>query len=121
MRLILRWLITAAAVAAAAYFVPGIRLDGGVVDLLGVALVLGLVNALIRPLLRALSCGVIVLTLGLFIFVINAVLLLLAAWISREAGWGFHVDGFVPALIGSVVISVVSFVLSMLIPDDESA
>jgi putative membrane protein len=119
MRLILRWIVSAAAVAAAAYLVPGIRLEGGIRDLLVVALVLGLVNALVRPLLRMLSCGLIVLTLGLFLLVINAALLLLASWLSRSVGVGFYVDGFYSALVGSIIISLVSFVLSMLIPDPE--
>lgn len=119
MRILLRWLISAAAVAAAAYLLPGIRLEGGVGDLLAVALVLGLVNALIRPILRWLACGLIVLTLGIFLLVINAVMLLLTAWIAREVGVGFYVDGFEAAFLGSLVISVVSFVLSVLLPDRE--
>ena len=119
MRLIVRWLISAAAVWAAAYLVPGIRVEGGVADYLVVALVIGLVNALIRPIVSWLACGLIVLTLGLFLLVINAVLLLVAAWIAQQAGAHFYVDGFVPALYGSIVISVVSFVLSMLLPDGD--
>ena len=119
MRLVLRWIASAAAVAAAAYFVPGIRLEGGITDLLVVALVLGLVNALVRPLLRWLACGLIVLTLGLFLLVINALLLLLAAWLARQVGVGFYVDGFAPAFVGSVVISLVSFLLSLLLPDGD--
>jgi putative membrane protein len=119
MRLLLRWIASAAAVAAAAYFVPGIRLEGGITELLVVALVLGLINALVRPLLRWLACGLIVLTLGLFLLVINAVLLLLAAWIAQQVGVGFYVDGFMPAVVGSVVISLVSFLLSLLLPDGD--
>lgn len=118
MKLLLRWLVSAAAVAAAAYLLPGIRLEGGFVDLLVVALVLGLVNALVRPVLRWLACGIIVVTLGLFLLVINAALLLLAAWVARSAGIGFYVDGFTTALFGSVIISLVSFVLSMALPDE---
>ncbi|HYJ80713.1 MAG TPA: phage holin family protein [Longimicrobiaceae bacterium] len=119
MKLILRWLITAAAVWAAARFVPGIRYEGGFTTLLVVALVLGLVNALVRPVVKALACAVIVLTLGLAIFIINALMLLLAGWISREFGYGFYVDGFVPALVGSIVISLVSWTLSIFLPDDD--
>ena len=119
MRLIVRWLISAAAVWAAAYFVPGIRVEGGISDYLVVALVIGLVNALIRPIVSWLACGLIVLTLGLFLLVINAVLLLVAAWLAQQAGAQFYVDGFVPALYGSIVISLVSFVLSMLLPDGD--
>ena len=117
MRLLIRWVISAAAVAAAAYLLPGIRLEGGVTDLLIVALVLGLVNALVRPILRWLACGIIFLTLGLFLLVINAALLLLAALVSQAVGIGFYVDGFGAAFVGSLVISLVSFVLSFLLPD----
>lgn len=118
-KLLLRWIAAAAAVAAAVWAVPGIRLEGGLLPLLGVALILGLVNALVRPLLKSLACGLIVLTLGLFLLVINAAMLLLAAWIAREMGILFHVDGFGAALVGSVIISLVSFVISLLLPGDE--
>ncbi|HET7232123.1 MAG TPA: phage holin family protein [Longimicrobium sp.] len=117
MNLILRWLITAAAVWAAAHFVPGIHYTGGIKTLLVVALVMGLVNALVRPIVKKLACGVIVLTLGLALFIINALMLLLTGYITRHFGYDFQVDGFVPALIGSVVISLVSWVLSMFLVD----
>lgn len=119
MNLLVRWLVSAAAVAAAAYLLPGIRLEGGLGALLAVALILGLVNALVRPVLKFFSCGLIVLTLGLFLLAINAVLLLLGAWIARAAGIGFHVDGFGAAVLGSLIISVVSFLLSLLFADDD--
>lgn len=119
MNLILRWIVTAAAVWAATYFVPGISYDGNWQTLFVVALIFGLVNAVIRPVVNALACGIIVLTLGLAIFIINALMLLLTSYISREAGYGFHVDGFVPALIGSVVISVVSWLLSIFLIDED--
>ena len=119
MKLLLRWIASAAAVAAAVWAVPGIRLEEGIVPLLVVALILGLVNALVRPLLKALACGLIVLTLGLFLLVINAAMLLLAAWIAREIGITFEVDGFGAALVGSVIITLVSFVFSLLLPEDE--
>lgn len=119
MRLLLRWAASAAAVGVAAWFLPGIRVEGGFVTLLGVALILGLVNALVRPVLRWLACGVIVLTLGLFLLVINAAMLLLAEVIARALGLGFYVDGFATALIGSVIITLVSFVFSLLLGGDE--
>lgn len=119
MKLLTRWLVTAAAVAAAAYLLPGIRLEGGITDLLVVALLVGFVNSIIGPIVRWLACGAIVLTLGLLLLVINAVLLLLAAWLARQIGIAFYVDGFSAALLGSVAISVVSFVLSMLLPDGD--
>lgn len=119
MKLLLRWIITAAAVWAAAHFVEGISYSGGPTTLFAVALVLGLVNALVRPVIKALACGIIVLTLGLALFVINALMLLLAAWISGELGYDFRVDGFVPALVGSLVITFVSWILSVFLVDDD--
>ncbi len=115
MKLLLRWLAAAAAVAAATYLVAGIRLDAPPAAFLAISLILGLVNALVRPILRRLACGLIVLTLGLFLLVINAAMLLLAAWVARGFGIAFHVDSFAAALIGSVVISLVSFMTSLLL------
>jgi putative membrane protein len=117
--LLLRWVATAAAVAVASWLVPGISVEGGVPALLAVALILGLINAVVRPVLRGLSCGLIVLTLGLFIFIINALMLLLVEVVADGFGVGFSVDGFGAALLGSVVISVVSFLLSVLVPGGE--
>ena len=119
MSLLFRWLASAAAVYVATRLVPGIRVTGGIQDFLVVALILGLVNALVRPLLSWLACGLIVLTLGLFLLVINAAMLLLTAWIARQGGIGFEVDGFQAALFGSLVISLVSFVLSLLAPEER--
>lgn len=114
-----RWLVSAAGVWAAARLVPGISVEGGSAGILGAALVLGLVNAFVRPVLAWLSCGVIVLTLGLFLLVLNAGMLLLAASLSRAVGIGFVVDGFGAALLGSLVISAVTFVASLLLPDRD--
>ena len=85
MKLILRWLITAVSLYAAVLIVPGISVDGNAwVAFTIMALVLGLVNALVRPVLKMLSCGLIILTLGLFVFVINAATFMLASWIAPE-------------------------------------
>jgi putative membrane protein len=123
MRLILRWVITAVALAAAAYLIPGIHVapgQDGVIAVVIVAAVFGLVNAFVRPILTLLSCGLIVLTLGLFLLVINALMLMLAAWVSENfLNAAFRIDGFWPALWGSIVVSIVSFVLSMFLPDEE--
>jgi putative membrane protein len=116
-RLLLRWAAAAASVGAAAWLIPGITVDGGIPALLGIALVLGLVNALVRPLLKRLACGIVFLTLGLFIFVINALMLLLTELLARAVGIGFSIDGFTDALLGAVVISVAGFLLSVLLPD----
>jgi putative membrane protein len=114
-RLIVSWLITAVALVAAAYLVPGITVTGndGLVVVLVMAVILGLVNVMIKPILSLLSCGLIVLTLGLFLVVINALSLWLSSWIAQNVfNVGFVVDGFWPALLGSIVVSVVSFILS---------
>jgi len=121
MRFIIRWFITAIAVAVAAWITPGITLEGnGVIAVIVTALILGLVNALIRPLLKLFSCGLIVVTLGLFTLVINAICLWLASWIS--VSWfniGFNVNNMWSAFVGAFIISVVSFLLSFLLPDKD--
>lgn len=118
MRLLARILINAAALWVAAYFVPGIRV-GGWQSLLAVAIVFGLVNALVRPVLKLLSCPIIFLTLGLFTLVLNALMLMLTGWFSRQLGIEFSVAGFGPAFVGALIVSVVSTVLSWLVPDPE--
>jgi putative membrane protein len=113
MYFLLRLLINAAALWIAIQLVDGIEHSGSWWSLLFVALVFGLLNASIRPLLKLLSLPVIILTLGLFIFVINALMLMLTSWISGLLGLGFHVAGFWDAFVGGLIISVVSFVLSL--------
>jgi putative membrane protein len=114
-KFLIRWGITAAAVAVAAWIVPGISVDEPhrVWTVILVALVLGLVNAFIRPLLSVLSCGLIVLTLGLFTLVINGLMLWLASAITVNwLGLGFHVNGFWNAVLGALIISVISLLVS---------
>jgi len=113
-RLVLRMLINACALAAAAHFVGGIGYDG-YSSLLAMALIFGLVNAMIRPVVTVLSCPLLVLTLGLFTFVINGAMLYLAGTIASVLGLRFHVNGFGPAFWGALVVSFVSFVLSLLL------
>ncbi len=110
-KLLIRWLINAVAVYAAVQIVPGIRATTAW-DFFGVALVLGLLNALIAPLLKFLTCPVILLTLGAFTLVINGVMLLLAQFLSPLVGARITVDGFGTAVLAALIISVVSFVLS---------
>lgn len=121
MKLILRWLITAVSLYVAVLVVPGISVEGNAwVAFTIMALVLGLVNALIRPILKMLSCGLIILTLGLFVFVINAGTFMLASWIAQN--WlnvGFTVSGFPAALLGSIIVSFVSVILSSILIDDK--
>jgi putative membrane protein len=118
-KLILRWLATAVAGWVAARYVPGIRVGGGWEGIAVIAAILGLANALVRPILKTLSCGLIVLTLGLFLLVINAAMLYVTSWVAGEFGYTFQIDGFKAALLGSLVISVVSYVLSLLLTDDD--
>ena len=120
---LLRLIINAVALLITAWIIPGIHLGAAGphpttndwVTLLIVALIFGLVNAVIRPLLILLSLPLEILTLGLFIFVINAFMLLLTSWIAQAIGLGFRVDRFFAALLGALIISVVSFILSRVV------
>ncbi|MBM4464472.1 MAG: phage holin family protein [Chloroflexi bacterium] len=118
-KLLLRWLINGVALYVAAELVKGINVIGGWQAWAVMALIFGLVNALIRPILKLLTCPLIILTLGLFTLVINALMLQLASWLGRQLGLGFYVAGFWPAFWGALVISVVSFALTMLIGDED--
>ncbi len=110
-RLILRLLINAAALVVAAYLVPGIRFDNWV-DVLLTALVFGVVNALIRPLVSFATCLINAITLGLFTLIINALMLWLTSYAARWLGIGFYVHGFLAAFLGALIISVGSFILT---------
>jgi putative membrane protein len=118
-RFLVRILINAAALWVATQIVPGVRHDGPWTSLLLVALVFGVLNALVRPLLKLLTCPLILLTLGLFTFVINAFMLWLTSAVSASLGLGFHVDGFVAAFLGALVVTLVNVVLSVLLPDRD--
>lgn len=112
MKILARLVVTAVATAVAVWLVPGISLTAPdltskVLTLLGVALVFGVVNMFVKPIAQALSTCLIVLTLGLFLLVINALLLMLTSWLSGLLGLGFHVDGFWAALFGALIISVI--------------
>ena len=114
MTLIVRWFINALALMLVAYLYSGVQVSGIVAALIA-ALVLGLVNAIIRPVLVFLTFPVTILTLGLFIFIINAFLF----WFVAEIVDGFKVTGFMAALIGSLMFSVVSLVTSWLVSDKK--
>jgi putative membrane protein len=118
MRLILRLLVNAAALWAATRFVPGISFDGEWQYLFLVALVFGVLNVSVRPILKVLTLPFLILTLGLFIFVLNAFMLWLTGVVSDAAGLGFHVSGFRAAFLGALVVTVVSFVLSLFVGGD---
>ena len=112
--LLIRWLVNALALWLAVLIVPGLTFTSpDPVRVLLVAAVFGLVNAVLRPIITMLSCPLVVLTLGLFILVINALMLLATGWLSRQLGLGFEVTGFIPALIGGLLIGLVSAVLTL--------
>ena len=114
--LILHWLLNAAALWVAAWLVPGLDFQGTVVQLLVVAAVFGIVNSLVRPILTVLTCPLIVVTLGLFALVINALMLMLTGMLSERWGLGFTVMGFWAGFWGGLVVGLVSVVLSLLLP-----
>src|SRR2546428_252985 len=115
MYLLIRLIINAIALYVATRIVPGLTFDGHWTTIAIVAFIFGLVNALVRPLIELLTCPLIVLTLGLFTFVINALMLLLTGWIADQLNLGFHVQGFAAAFIGALVITIVSFVLNLFV------
>jgi len=117
--LLIRWIVNAVALGVAATLVRGIHVDGGWQVLALMALIFGLVNALIRPLVTLLTCPLIILTLGLFTLVVNAGMLMLASWLAGLMGIGFMVDGFWPALWGGLIVSLVSAALTMILRDER--
>lgn len=120
MRFLTRIVVSAAALAVAAWLLDGIRFtdpDGRVLTLLGVALVFGLVNAVVAPVVRLLSLPFIILTLGLLLWVINAGMLLLTSLIAEDIGLAFSVEGFGTALVGALVISLVTATLGRVADD----
>jgi putative membrane protein len=118
-RFLLRWGINTIALYIAIQLLPGLQHTGSGVTLLGVALLFGLVNAVLKPVLVILSCPLVLLSLGLFMLVINGLLLLLTARLSVWLDWGFTVDGLGWGIIGSIVISLVGFVFTALLAPDE--
>jgi putative membrane protein len=127
---ILTWLVTnAVALAVAAWLLDGIRVTGPtqgqaeltekIVPLVVVALILGIVSSLVKPVLTILSIPFIIVTLGLFLLVINAAMLLLTGWLADQLDIGFRVDGFWTAVGGAIVITVVTWIVDGLLGTDE--
>ena len=119
-KFILRLAINAIALYLAVWILPGLDLTGGVVSLLWIALIFGVVNALLGPLLKFLSCGLILLTLGLFTLVINTFLFWLTYVVSNSFGLGLIIYDPVwwNAFLGAVIVSIVSFIMSMILKDE---
>jgi putative membrane protein len=122
MRWILRLLANAAALAIATWILSGITLTGSsttsqILTLLVVALIFGVLNAIVKPIFALVTIPLLLLTLGLFLIVINACMLLLTSWLAGLFDLGWQVDGFWTALIGGIIISIVSFILNVFLPD----
>lgn len=124
MRFLIWVVVNALALAAAAWLIEGIAVTGGstgdrVVTLVLVALIFGVINAVVAPVLKLLSLPFIILTLGLFLIVINAGMLLLTSWVSGELGLGFDVDGFWTAVLGAIVVTIATWILEAVLPDRD--
>lgn len=122
MRILVRFLIVMASLYVAYLVVPGITVTdtNGWVAFTVMAIILAVANAIIRPILAFFSCGCIIVTMGLFMLVVNALTLWISSYIAQN--WfniGFVVDGFWAAFFGSIIISLVSFALSVFLPDKE--
>jgi putative membrane protein len=126
MRFLLRLLVNAAALGVATWLISGIFLTSEdttqrVIAILVVALIFGVINAIIKPIFTLVTLPVVLLTLGLFLIVINALLLMLTSWLAGVFGLAWHVDGFWSAVWGSIIISIVSFLLNAFLPDKKQA
>jgi len=122
MTILLRILVSAAALGVAAWVVPGIVVSGHsdasrAGTLLVVAIIFGIINMVLKPIIKTIGCAFYVLTLGLVAVVVNGLLLWLASWVAGQLKLPFHVTGFVAAVVGALIIAVVSWVLHLVIPD----
>ena len=122
MTILLRILVSAAALGVAAWVIPGIVVTGHsdatrAGTLLVVAIIFGIINMVLKPVIKTLGCAFYVLTLGLVAVVVNGLLLWLASYVAGQLKLPFHVNGFVAALEGALIVAVVSWVLHLVIPD----
>lgn len=122
MRALIRVVVSAAALAVATWIVPGIELTTGstvskVLTLLAVALIFGVINAILKPVIKAVGCIFYLLTLGLVALVVNGLLLWLASWVAGKLSLPFHITGFWAAFFGAIIVGVVSWLLGILIRD----
>lgn len=125
MKLLLTVLTAAGALAITAWLFDGISIGGAnrteqLVTLLVVAAIFGVVNAFVRPIVALLSVPLYILTLGLFFFVVNALMLMLTSWIADQVGVPFEVDGFWTAVFGAIVISLASALIGLVLPEPRS-
>jgi len=113
-RLLIRLIINSCALYVAGLLISGLHIDGWKTILL-VAIVFGIVNALIRPLVSCITCLLQILTLGLFTLVINALMLYVTSWLADLVGLDFTIDNFLSAFLGAITVSVVSIILSKML------
>jgi len=124
MRFLVRVLVTAVALWVATLIVDGLDVTGGgwvenTLTLLAVALIFGLVNAIIKPIVKLVGCVFYILTLGLISFVVNALLFMLVGWLADQLDLPFEVDGFWPAFWGAIIVGVVGWLIGLAIPDPK--
>ena len=123
MGILIRLVISAVSLWIATLVIDGIELNTDSVPkkigtLLAVAVIFGIINAVLRPIIKVIGCGLYVLTLGLIAIVVNGLLFMLVSWIAGELSLPFHVDDFWPsAVLGAILVGVVSWLLNMLVPD----
>jgi putative membrane protein len=113
--------VNALALAAATWLLDDISVTGDneALTMIGVALIFGVVNAVVAPIVKLLSLPFILLTLGLLLFVINALMLLLTEWLANQFGLNFHVDGFWTAVLGAIIITIATWVLELVLPEGD--
>jgi len=114
--LLIRWGIIAAAVWVTSLILPGMTITGGIIGILIVSLVFGLINAIIKPIVKLLTCPLVILTLGLFTLVINTLMLLLTEFFLGDY---LQIDGFFSAFIAAIIISLATMVIDFIIPDGD--
>jgi len=124
MNFLVKTIANAGALAVAVWLLDKITLTGDntgkeIATLLLVALVFGLVNAVVKPLVQVLTLPLFIVTLGLFTLVVNALMLLLTSWLADVLDLSFHVEGFWTAVLGGLIISIVSWALSLVLPDGD--
>lgn len=124
MKILIKVVITAIALWVATVLVSGLEVTADsttkrVGTLLAVAIIVGVINAFLKPIIKMFGCAFYVLTLGLFALVVNALLLLLAEWVAQQLDLPFEVSGFWPAFWGAIIIGVVSWLLDLVIPDPK--
>jgi putative membrane protein len=124
MRFLIRLLASAAALAVATAVVPGIELTTGsvtskVLTLIAVALIFGVINAILKPIVKVVGCAFYILTLGLIALVVNALLLWLTSWLADKLNLPWHITGFWPAFWGAIIVGVVGWLLSILIREPD--